>query len=72
LDRLKRFSYLLKQLGCLRKLAAPELNEQAIAQKPFDVVAMWRAGVTVPCGSQCRQLAELLKVEADWLCVVRP
>ena len=37
-----------------------------------DVVAMWRAGVTVPRGSQCRQLAELLKVEADWLCVVRP
>jgi hypothetical protein len=32
-------------------------------------VALWRAGVTVPAAVECRQLSQLLGVDAEWLCV---
>jgi hypothetical protein len=32
-------------------------------------VALWRAGVTVPTGSECRRLSEFLRVNVDWLCL---
>ena len=32
-------------------------------------VALWRAGVTVPTGPECRGLSELLRVDVGWLCL---
>jgi hypothetical protein len=31
-------------------------------------VSLWRAGVTVPEGKQCRRLSRLLQVDIAWLC----
>ena len=32
-------------------------------------VVLWRAGVTLPQGGQCRLLSQLLRVDVAWLCV---
>jgi hypothetical protein len=32
-------------------------------------VMFWRAGITLPEGSQCRCLSKLLGIDVAWLCV---
>lgn len=32
-------------------------------------VMFWRAGITLPQGSQCRHLSKLLGIDVAWLCV---
>lgn len=32
-------------------------------------VVLWRAGITLPQGGQCRLLSQLLNVDVAWLCV---
>jgi hypothetical protein len=41
---------------------------QCLGVPEYDVT-LWRAGVTVPVGTQCRRLSELLRVDVAWLCV---
>jgi hypothetical protein len=32
-------------------------------------VVLWKAGITLPQGGQCRRLSQLLQVDVAWLCV---
>jgi transcriptional regulator with XRE-family HTH domain len=32
-------------------------------------VALWRAGITLPQGGQCRRLSQFLQVDVTWLCL---
>ncbi len=53
----------------LKRLKIPSKRVAQRLGVPEHDVTLWRAGVTVPTGVQCRGLSELLRVDVAWLCV---